>query len=237
MSWAWSSPTRFLCNTPKTHADMALTVTLLGGESSGKTALAQSLISTLERQHGLHCALVEEGLRRWCNEHGRTPQAQEQIAIATQQSRCIESAAQTLGADVVVADTTALMTAAYSEQYFQDTSLWPEALRLQATYSHTWLMGLDTPWQADGAWRDGPNARATTDGLLRQRLNGAGLPYATLWGSLNERLTQALHALKQPLGLDLADGLARDHQRQWRCEHCTDPESEHRLFAYCPRSA
>jgi len=226
-----------LFSSPKTRADMALTVTLLGGESSGKSTLAQSLIAVLERQHGLRCVGVDEALRRWCLKHGRTPSAHEQAAIAAHQSERIAEAAERPGVDVVVADTTALMTAAYSEQYFQDVGLWPEALRAQTRYTHTWLMGLDTPWQADGAWRDGPAARAATDGLLRQRLADSGLPYATLWGGLDDRLQQALHALKQPLGLDLADGPERNSQRTWRCEHCADPESEHRLFGFCPRSA
>jgi HTH-type transcriptional repressor of NAD biosynthesis genes len=226
-----------LFSSPKTRADMALTVTLLGGESSGKSTLAQSLIAVLERQHGLRCVGVDEALRRWCMEHGRTPSAHEQAAIAAHQSERIAEAAERPGVDVVVADTTALMTAAYSEQYFQDVGLWPEALRAQTRYTHTWLMGLDTPWQADGAWRDGPAARAATDSLLRQRLADSGLPYATLWGGLDDRLQQALHALKQPLGLDLADGPERNSQRTWRCEHCADPESEHRLFGFCPRSA
>jgi len=225
-----------LFSTHKTRADMALTVTLLGGESSGKSTLAQSLIAVLERQHGLRCVGVDEALRRWCLKHGRTPSAHEQAAIAAHQSERIAEAAERPGVDVVVADTTALMTAAYSEQYFQDVGLWPEALRAQTRYTHTWLMGLDTPWQADGAWRDGPAARAATDGLLRQHLTDSGLPYATLWGSLDERLEQALHALKQPLGLDLADGPERDSRRTWRCEHCADPESEHRLFGFCPRA-
>ncbi len=223
-------------STRKTRADMALTVTLLGGESSGKSTLAQSLIITLERLHGLRCVGVDEALRRWCMDHGRTPKAHEQAAIADQQSQRIAEAAERPGVDVVVADTTALMTAAYSEQYFQDPGLWAVALRVQAGYTHTWLMGLDTPWQVDGAWRDGPGARAATDGLLRQRLTDSGLPFATLWGSLDERLQQALHALKRPLGLDLADGPERNGQRTWRCEHCADPASEHRLFGFCPRA-
>lgn len=223
-------------NTPKAHADMALTVTLIGGESSGKSSLAQSLLTTLERQHGLRCVAVDEGLRRWCLDHRRTPSAHEQADIAAQQSARIAQAAQSPGVDVVVADTTALMTAAYSEQYFQDSGLWAEALQQQARYTHTWLMGLDTPWRADGAWRDGPAARATTDGLLRQRLGDAGLAYATLWGAAHERLAQALHALKPALGLDLADGHARNSRRTWHCENCADPESEHRLFGFCPRA-
>jgi HTH-type transcriptional regulator, transcriptional repressor of NAD biosynthesis genes len=226
-----------LFSTPKTRADMALTVTLLGGESSGKSSLAQSLITTLERQHGLRCVVVNEALRRWCQAHARTPMAHEQAAIAAEQTDRITQAAQEPGVDVVVADTTALMSAAYSEQYFQDPGLWAEAMCVQAGYTHTWLMGLDLPWQADGPWRDGPAAREHTDRLLRQRLTDSGLPYATLWGSLDERLRQALHTLKQPLGLDLADGPERDSRRPWRCEHCADPESEHRLFGFCPRTA
>lgn len=214
---------------------MALTVTLLGGESSGKSSLAQSLVTTLESQHGLRCIGVDEALRRWCQAHGRTPMAHEQAAIAAEQADRITHAAHKTGVDVVVADTTALMIAAYSEQYFQDSRLWAEALLVQASYTHTWLMGLDLPWQTDGPWRDGPTAREHTDRLLRQRLTSSNVPYATLWGNLDERLQQALHILKQPLGLDWSDGPERDSRLFWQCEHCADPESEHRLFGFCQR--
>ena len=41
-----------------------------------------------------------------------------------------DSAAQ--ARQVVLADTTALMVAVYSEQYFSDTTLWPQALAMFA---------------------------------------------------------------------------------------------------------
>ena len=96
------------------------TVALLGGESSGKSTLAQALHGALQAQ-GLHSALVPEHLRRWCEAAGRAPLAHEQAAIAAEQTRLIRQAQ----AGLVIADTTALVVAAYSELYFTDV-LWPD---------------------------------------------------------------------------------------------------------------
>jgi nicotinamide riboside kinase len=90
---------------------------------------------------------------------------------------------------VVVADTTALMTAVYSEQLFADTSLYEGALAAQRRYAITLLTALDLPWVADDM-RDGPHARQPTDTLLRAALAGAGLSYTVVHGSGGERSGQ-----------------------------------------------
>ncbi|TBM81680.1 ATPase, partial [Mycolicibacterium smegmatis] len=73
-----------------------------------------------------------EYLREWCEREGRTPRPDEQQTIADEQTRRIEVAAVS---GVVVADTTALMTAVYSEQLFADTSLYDSALAAQRRYA------------------------------------------------------------------------------------------------------
>ena len=173
---------------------MALTVTLLGGESSGKTTLAQALQPALLAQ-GITSTLVPELLRTWCEQHGRAPQAHEQTERAQAQSLAIASAAQDATAQVVLADTTALVIAAYSELYFEDRSLWPHAIEQQRRYSITLLMGLDLPWVPDGLFRDGPALRAATDAVLRRELQAAGVPFQTLYGPLELRVQQALRTI------------------------------------------
>ena len=115
-------------------------IALLGAESTGKTTLAaelQAALATPERRVGR----VAEYLREFCDVHGRTPRRDEQRGIAQEQTRRIaEAAAQH---DLVIADTTALMIAVYSDQVFGDTSLYAEALAAQAGHDLTLLTALD----------------------------------------------------------------------------------------------
>ena len=103
---------------------MAFVVTLLGGESTGKSRLSQALLERLEASR-LTTVLVREHLRDWCTEQGRAPFSHEQLALAREQARQIDTAATLSGVDVVIADTTGLMIAAYSELYFTNV-LWPD---------------------------------------------------------------------------------------------------------------
>lgn len=218
---------------------VAACIALLGGESSGKSTLSLELTQALQA-HGLRVALVPEHLRAWCEAAGRAPHAHEQAAIAAEQDRQI-AAARTSGVDVVVADTTGLVVAAYSAHYFADEALWPHALQGQRDIDLTLLMGLDLPWQPDGLFRDSPAVREAIDGQLRQALQGAGLPFTPVYGRGPQRLAQALRAVQNLLGSSLGDRLARplvnrdemleQGNGRWNCDNCSDPECEHRLFS------
>ena len=206
---------------------------LVGAESTGKSQLGLALLDHLNAQTRLRCALVGEYLREWCDREGRTPRPAEQRAIAHEQWRRAEAAA--VAHDVVIHDTTPLMTAVYSEQLFDDASLYPFALDVQARTDATLPMALDLPWVADGQ-RDGPHAQQPTDRLLRRALRDAGLGYSLVSGTGPERLQQALNALGPLLRprLGREDGLfGRLLQRgeqlggDWRCELCDDPDCEH----------
>jgi nicotinamide riboside kinase len=210
----------------------AFTVALLGGESSGKTVLANALHRVLDEQHGIRTVCVPEHLRAWCEAMGRAPQAHEQAAIATEQGLLIQAAAQQPGVDLVIADTTALMVAAYSELHFEDSALFKPALAAQGAYGLTLLMGLDLPWQADGVFREGPQAREAIDALLRCELQAGGIAYQTVYGQGEARLVQALRAMGTALGRPLVheDPALATGLRPWSCDNCSDPDCEHRLF-------
>lgn len=229
-------------------AEAGLRIALLGAESTGKSTLGQALHGLL-RECGLDCALVPEGLRAWCEQRGRTPRADEQAAIAAAQAEQVEAAARCHA--LVLADTTPLMTAVYSELLFQDPGLYPDALAHQQGYALNLLTGLDLAWVADGLQRDGPQVREPVDALLRERLAQHRLGYQVIYGQGPQRLRNALLAVSALPGLRAwpeaqarlqaraADG--RDAQalnRPWRCEHCSDGECEHRLFTgLLPRRA
>ena len=213
-----------------------LRVAILGAESTGKSWLTQALAGVLlDRNQPVQT--VDEVLRQWCDHAGRTPQQHEQLAIAQQQALAAKQIAEQAPGGWLLSDTTPLMTAVYSHLLFDDKSLYPMAMAHQALYDITLVTGLDLPWVADGLQRDGPQVRVPVDNLVRQALEGAGLPYRVVYGQGPRRLNNALLALGLQ-GEDLSaqqtrvDGQFSINQGRsvWQCNECSDPACEHKLF-------
>lgn len=199
-------------------------VALLGAESTGKTQLSQALGDALGAE-GRDTVVVTEYLREFCLREGRTPRRDEQRAIAAEQTRRIEDAAATHA--LVIADTTALMIAVYSDQVFGDTGLYAEAEAAQCRCDATLLTALDLPWQADGLQRDGPQVRAPVDAKVRAALQRAAVPYGIVSGSGPDRLAQALAAVRRALDPPLPETSAT--RWRWICERCGDAGCERHL--------
>ena len=200
-------------------------IALLGAESTGKTTLAHALHDALAAE-GRDCIVVPEYLREFCDRAQRTPRIDEQRGIADEQMRRIEAAALTH--KFVIADTTALMIAVYSDQVFGDTGLYSraEAAHAQAC-SLTLLTALDLPWQADGLQRDGPQVREPVDAKVRAALQRAGVAHSIVFGSGAARLEAALACVQRAIAPPPAadEGSARWH---WHCERCGDASCERR---------
>ena len=178
--------------TARDASPAGLVVALLGAESTGKSDLARALAAHYETR--LRCIWIPELLREWCDAQGRTPRIDEQRAIADGQRRRIEAAAQTHA--LVIADTTPLMTAVYSDYVFGDRSLYADALAWQRdAVALTLVSGLDLPWLPDGLQRDGPQAREPVDALLRGALAAAGIGYGMVYGDGAPRVQAALTAI------------------------------------------
>jgi nicotinamide riboside kinase len=213
-------------------------IAILGAESTGKSWLAEALTQSIA---DLTCAKartpivhkVDDVLRSWCKREGRTPDSNEQVAIAQSQAQAVEQAQ----ANWLIADTTSLMTAVYSHLLFGDTGLYPIALAHHAIYTHTLITGLDLPWVADGLQRYGPQTRDPVDALLRQALDTAHLPYRVVYGQGAQRLNNALMAVGLP-SVSPETYTAREktqfglnQERQaWQCNGCSDPDCEQKLF-------
>ena len=176
----------------------AFVVALLGAESTGKTTLAADIGAALASRGDLRVEVVGEALREFCDANGRTPRRDEQASIAAAQTERIESASAR--ADIVVADTSALMIAVYSDFVFADRSLYARALAAQQRADLTLVTALDLPWRADGLQRDGAHVRAPVDALLRAALTGAGIAFSTIAGVGTARLDAALQAIDAALG-------------------------------------
>jgi nicotinamide riboside kinase len=173
-------------------SERAFVVALLGAESTGKTTLAAEIGASLAAR-GRRVAVVAEALREFCDRNGRTPRREEQAAIAAEQSERIDAAAALN--EIVVADTTALMIAVYSDLVFADAALYAGALAAQRRYDLTLVTALDVPWRADGLQREGEHVRAPVDALLRSALLGAAIAFTTISGTGANRLEAALRAI------------------------------------------
>ncbi len=211
---------------------MARVVTLLGGESTGKSTLALALVERLNR-YGHPSGLVPEYLRHWCEQMGRAPRKDEQAGLAREQSRRIDEMAAREDLQFVVADTSALVIAAYSELYFEDRTLTPEAVKWQRQVDLSLVMGLDLPWVADGFFRDSPAIRSATDAVIRRSLQAENIAYQPIYGLGEDRVQRALRALSPFIGQapGEADAVLSLSRRPWICNKCSDPDCEHRLFS------
>jgi nicotinamide riboside kinase len=211
-------------------------IALLGAESTGKSQLVQDLAARFKAL-GLPVVQVSEYLREWCDQHQRTPEQHEQADVAhTQMSRILQAPEDHL----VLADTTPLMTAVYSQMVFSDDSLNAQALAWQQQFDITLLTGLDLPWVADGLQRDGAHVREPVDQKIRHMLGMAGVPFQVIYGQGPQRLANTLYCiasaaaqLDSPMAKQLCQALSRPETLpQWTgpCETCGDGECEHRLF-------
>jgi nicotinamide riboside kinase len=206
---------------------VSFVIALLGAESTGKTTLAQALAAALAID-GRSVALVPEYLREFCDSNGRTPRQDEQAHIAAEQTRRIALAASTH--DLVIADTTAMMIAIYSDTVFGDTGLYAAA---EAAHRErcdlTLLTALDLPWLADGLQRDGPHVREPVDALVRAALARAGVAYSVVFGHGDARVQAALSSVHRALAPSTArddDDDATNPRWHWHCERCGDANCE-----------
>lgn len=200
---------------------------IVGAECSGKSTLSSALHTTLQSRYA-SVALIPEYLRAWSAQHGRPPQAHEQDHIANTQAAHILQAQ----AACVVADTTPLVTAVYSDVLFHDSSLYDSAVGFQRSLDLTLLACLDLPWVADGIQRDGVAMQQRIDARLREVLLAHHLPFATVYGLGPQRLQAALQAIDHTDAMRRAQlPAAQGPAWTWVCDTCSDADCEHRLFS------
>lgn len=200
-------------------------IALLGAESTGKTTLALDLREALDAPDR-RVVVVSEYLREFCEREGRTPHVHEQRHIADEQTRRIEAAAHEH--NLVIADTTALMIAIYSDLIFGDTQLYASAQAAHAQCDLTLLTALDLAWQADGLQRDGPYVQEPVDSLVRGALDRAGIGYSVIAGTGVARLQGALACIQRATEGPVPTPVAVRSRWHWHCDRCGDSDCERR---------
>lgn len=177
------------------YLPMATVALLLGGECTGKTALAAALAERIGTQRA---HVVPEALREFTWRTGRPPMNDEQAAIWLRQLDLLADARQSSGNDDwVLCDPAPLMTAVYSLQYFDDDSLVTPALDATDPADAVVLCAPDFPWQPDGIQRDGPAARQRTHEVLNELiLPLLRNPVVVASGPLSQRVAHVIDALR-----------------------------------------
>lgn len=172
-------------------------IAIVGGECSGKSTLTQRLRTTLPAV-GVH-----EVLREWVVEHQRTPRQAEQWQVMRQQQSAEANGVATArqqGLAYVVADASVLMTAVYSDIYFDDPTLYPAAVNWAGHYRLIVHTAPDFPWQAETGVRDGPQWREQADTALTRFLPQLATPVVRVAGDLDSRVSRVQAALVQLSG-------------------------------------
>lgn len=185
------------------EAPAAGLITVVGGESTGKSTLAAALGDRLP------AVVVGEFLRDWVDRRGRVPGPAEQIEVLTGHRESELTAlreADRTGRSWVVSDSGPLMTAVYSVQYYDDASLLPVALEwAQHSTLLVWCQD-DFPWSPDPQ-RDGPQARATSQQILADTFAGhPAVSVLTVRGSTEERVRAVQDRLSSVARAEVSPG-------------------------------
>jgi HTH-type transcriptional repressor of NAD biosynthesis genes len=173
---------------PEVYADLVPRICLLGGESSGKTTLAQALAARLGTTW-----VAEYGRERWQELGGRVMSADELAHVARAQvQREIDATQQANG--WLVCDTSPLTTLQYC---LLDHGHAPEELRQLAErpYDIAVLCDGDFAFVQDGTRRDA-DFRALQQARTIEALQRLGTRHIVVRGSVDERIEQVLAALK-----------------------------------------
>jgi nicotinamide riboside kinase len=177
--------------------DVVFRIGLMGGESTGKTTLADDLARNIPG------FIAEEYLRDFVRDFGRSPRAEDQEGIfLTQQATVatVQRAAEHAHIPCIIADPLPLMTAVYSLVYFDDDALLVEGLRDAQGYDVVLWCAPDFIWTPDSGQRDGVRWRERTHQVITDVIAPL-LPMVTVEGSREARIATTLSAIPPFSGL------------------------------------
>lgn len=178
---------------PAARAALARRVVAIGAESTGKTTLAQAMAETLGTV--------------WVPEYGRTYwEGRRYLADQrwdTGEFRHIAAAQRLLEADlarraahgVVISDTDALVTAVWAERYLGSPVPDLEAGLAEGRPDLYLLCSPDFEWVQDGT-RESNHRREWMHDAMAERARATGAEVAVLTGPPEQRLVQALEAVR-----------------------------------------
>ena len=164
-------------------------IVLIGAESTGKSTLAQELSGYYgEPWTGEFVRSYVEQLNGDLQAHDLEPIAEGQLAL---EDSSLEQAKQ-----LVIHDTNILSSIIYANVYFDAVLEWVNDAFLERDYSLYLLCMPDIPWVADEGQRESPEARDKLHELFKDSLDTLEIPYVEISGTEEERMMQAVLAIK-----------------------------------------
>jgi len=183
---------------PPVRNHYALTVCLHGVESVGKSTLAERLAGHYRT------ILVPEYGRTHCETHGTDCREQDLLLIGEAQQAMIEAARPWCNR-LLIADTDALMTAAWSQMMI---GYLPDQLICHRKADLYLVLGTDAPFIDDGTRVYGePDARARFDRVARDALRMSQTNAVEISGDWDERFRTSCIAIDEliaPRGLSIS---------------------------------
>lgn len=173
---------------------------LLGGESTGKSTLAEALASALQTAWA-----PEYGRELWESRQGKLA-LEDMVHIGRTQVAREHALAQDAN-EVLICDTTPLTTAFYSHELFGTVA--DELRRLaDRTYQITFLCAPDFDFVQDGTRQNNAFRLRQHEWYLEQ-LSAMGIAYVQLEGSQQKRLAFAASHICRELGVSTRSPTAR----------------------------
>lgn len=175
---------------PVVQANFISRVVLLGGESSGKTTLAQALAKQFKTSW-----VPEYGRELWQQQNGVLSEA-DLLRIAHEQVHREEAALMTANR-FLFCDTSPLTTLGYSGWMFGHAA--PELQTLaERAYDRIILCEPDFPFVQDGTRRNEALFRLEQHAWYQQQLAHSSTPVLTVAGSLSQRVARVVAWLTVP---------------------------------------
>jgi HTH-type transcriptional regulator, transcriptional repressor of NAD biosynthesis genes len=172
-------------------------VAILGAECTGKTTLCTELKASLA-SYQIDAKITPEALREFCIRHKRVPLIDEQLGIMREQA-ALESFDDNQNTGVqqklVLSDCAPISIAIYSELYFSDLSLYSEAKKLHENYDLSILVSPNIGWQADGIFRENPEAQQRFHHRIKQWLASSAHPWLEISDIGDQRTASAMSAI------------------------------------------
>lgn len=171
---------------PRVYADFVETVCLIGGESTGKSTLAERLAQEHET------VFVSEFGRTLWEQRGGKLRREDFLTIAATQI-ANEEAARLQARRFLFADTSPLTTLFYCDEAYSEAD--EQLVRLShRAYDHWFLCAPDFEFVQDGTRRDAQFARRQHQWYL-EVLAQRRIPFSLLTGSVAARVQQANRVL------------------------------------------
>ncbi|MFW6019386.1 MAG: AAA family ATPase [Bacteroidales bacterium] len=164
-------------------------IVITGPESTGKSWLAENLAKHYKT------TWVPEYARDYVANLDRDYTQEDILHIAQNQLKTEEEKAKKANG-LLFCDTSMLVAKIWSDFVFGSCPSWIEKQLTNHIYDLYLLCYIDTPWEEDPL-REHPHKRKTLFTIYENELKQRKFPFEIITGSGNERLKNAIHAVKK----------------------------------------